>query len=273
MRLPSSCNSCENGTQQTAKGYCQGYDYWKISTGCGPPLSQPIGYSSTQFKSCQRANKRGDPSSGQQCTVSDNFAKRPRPSCTRKWSRSIAFGLRISVAATAAPDEAQLRFRGTKGRAGLHRPIMGPWAPKWGDFLARLRALSGHHPHRPVFFTSKAHLAAAFLELVQLPRCPCKTIAGTAGADLGRQSFRRSGCRSTWCRSRGGGVEIARGGKDVHHTPLQLDVCQRRAHAGAKVAKEPATVVRSSLAFHGGLQRVGPRSIANAPPPPQRQIC
>ena len=89
---------------------------------------------------------------------------------------SIAFGLRISEVATAAPDEAELRFRGTKGRAGLHRPKMGPWARKWGDFLARLRALSGHHPHRPAFFTSKAHLAAAFLELVQSPGCTCKTI-------------------------------------------------------------------------------------------------
>ena len=49
---------------------------------------------------------------------------------------SIAFKLRISEAATAAPDEAELRFRGTKGRAGLHRPKMGPWARKWGDFLA-----------------------------------------------------------------------------------------------------------------------------------------
>ena len=89
---------------------------------------------------------------------------------------SIAFGLRISEAATAAPDEAELRFKGTKGKSGLHRPKMGPWASKWGDFLARLRALSGHHPHRPAFFTSKAHLAAAFLELVQSPGCRCKTI-------------------------------------------------------------------------------------------------
>ena len=86
---------------------------------------------------------------------------------------SIAFGLRISEAAT---DEAKLRFRGTKGRAGLHRPKMGPWTRKWGDSLARLRALSGHHPHRPAFFTSKAHLAAAFLELVQSPGCTYKTI-------------------------------------------------------------------------------------------------
>ena len=79
---------------------------------------------------------------------------------------SVAFGLRISEAATAAPDEAELRFRGTDGRAGLHRPKMGSWAQKWGDFLARLRALSGHHPHRPALFTSKAHLAAAFLALL-----------------------------------------------------------------------------------------------------------
>ena len=89
---------------------------------------------------------------------------------------SIAFGLRISKAAMAAPDDAEIRFRGTKGRTGLHRPKVGPWARKWGDFLARLRALLGHHPHRPAFFTSKAHLAAAFLELVQSPGCTCKTI-------------------------------------------------------------------------------------------------
>ena len=89
---------------------------------------------------------------------------------------SIALGLRISEAAAAAPGEAELRFRGTKGRSGLHRPKMGPWARKWGDFLARFRAISGHHPHRPAFFTSKAHLAAAFLELVHSPGCTCKTI-------------------------------------------------------------------------------------------------
>ena len=35
---------------------------------------------------------------------------------------SIAFGTRISEAATAAPDKAELPHRGTKGRAGLHRP-------------------------------------------------------------------------------------------------------------------------------------------------------
>ena len=58
----------------------------------------------------------------------------------------------------------------------MHHPSMGPWARKWGDFLARLRALSGHHPHRPAFFTYKAHFAATFANLLQSPHCTHRTI-------------------------------------------------------------------------------------------------
>ena len=89
---------------------------------------------------------------------------------------SIAFGLKISEVFTAAPVEGVLRFRGTKGGSGMQRPQMGPWVRKWGDFLARLRALSGHHPHRAAFVTSKAHLAAAFGSLLQADGCCCRTI-------------------------------------------------------------------------------------------------
>ena len=69
---------------------------------------------------------------------------------------SIAFGLKISEAVSAAPDGQVLHFTGTKGRRGQHHPEMGLWARRWGDFLARLRALAGHHPHRPAFFTAAA---------------------------------------------------------------------------------------------------------------------
>ena len=180
---------------------------------------------------------------------------------------SIAFGLRISEAATAAPDEAELRFKGTKGKSGLHRPKMGPWASKWGDFLARLRALSGHHPHRPAFFTSKAHLAAAFLELVQSPGCKCKTIRWHSWRKFRAAQLQALGLPLHLVQIWGGGTEIASGGQDVHYTPPpQLDVFQRRAHAKAKMAQQPAGVVRSPLAFRGRFQLVGPQHCQRAPP-------
>ena len=132
---------------------------------------------------------------------------------------SIAFGLRISEAATAAPDEAELHFRGTKGRAGLHRPKVGPWARKWGDFLARLRALSRHHPHRPAFFTSQSHLAAAFLELVQSLGCTCKTIRWQNWRRFTAAKLQARGLPLHLVQIWGGGVEVASGGQDVHYTP------------------------------------------------------
>ena len=89
---------------------------------------------------------------------------------------SYARGLRASEAITAALDEETLHFRGAKGRRGMQHETMGPWARKWGDFLARLQALSGHHLHRLAFITSKAHLKGLFSILLQAEGCCCQTI-------------------------------------------------------------------------------------------------
>ena len=89
---------------------------------------------------------------------------------------SCAFGLRASEAITVALDEETLHFRGAKSRHGMQHEKMGPWAWKWGYFLARLRALNGHHPHHPAFITSKAHLEGLFSILLQAEGCRYRTI-------------------------------------------------------------------------------------------------
>ena len=182
---------------------------------------------------------------------------------------SIAFGLCISEATRAAPDKAELRFRGTNGRAGLHRPKMGPWARKWGDFLARLRALSEHHPHRPAFFTSKAHLAAAFLELVQSPGYTCKTICWHSWRRFRAAQLRALGLPLHLVQIWGVGSRQQWPGCTLHPPPPQLDMRQRWAHARAQIAQQPAGVVRGPLAIHRRIQRMGPHRIASGPHPRQ----
>ena len=85
-RCGSFGRSSRSTQSQIAKGCCHGCDYSQSSTGYSPPSSQPTGCSSTQYKRCQSTSKTGDPSSGQQCTVSDSSAKQPRPSWKGKWS-------------------------------------------------------------------------------------------------------------------------------------------------------------------------------------------
>jgi|Transcript_15719 hypothetical protein len=104
---------------------------------------------------------------------------------------SVAFGLRGSEAFTAAPDVETLHFKGTKGRGGMRHESLGPWARKWADFLARLRALRGQHPHRPAFVTSKAHLEMSFALLLQTDGCRCHTIRW--------HSWRRFGAAQLHC--------------------------------------------------------------------------
>ena len=89
---------------------------------------------------------------------------------------SIAFGLGISEVVSAAPDGQLLHFTRTMGRRGHHHPEMGLWERCLGDFLARLRALAGHHPHRPAFFAGKLQLQADFAALLQAEECHGRTI-------------------------------------------------------------------------------------------------
>ena len=89
---------------------------------------------------------------------------------------SITFGLKILEAVSAAPDGQVHHFTSTKGRRGEHHLEMGLWARRWGDFLARLRVLAGHHPHRPTFFAGKLQLQANFAALLQAKECCCRTI-------------------------------------------------------------------------------------------------
>ena len=205
----SSLGRSNSSTQsQTAKGCCQGYSYWRSSTGCSPPSSQPTGYSSTQFKRCQSANKRGDPSTGQQCTVSDNSAKRPRPSWTGKWSR-----YRHSPSPSGSASQRQRRRPPTKqsSASGALRAEPACTGQKWVHGPAN-GVISSHDcaPSRDIIRTDPhfSHPRHTWRQhsssLCSRQGAHVKLFAGTASANLGRPSFRRSGCHSTWCRSGGG---------------------------------------------------------------------
>ena len=141
---------------------------------------------------------------------------------------------------------------------------MGPWARKWGDFLARLRALSGHHPHRPAFFTSKAHLAAAFLELVQKPGCTCKTIRWNSWRRFGAAPLQALRLPLHLVQIWGGGWK-----SDVHYAPPPPP--NWTFVKGACQGPSGTTTSRGGMrspAHPRPSWRVGPHRIASAPPPP-----
>ena len=210
-RSTSSCfgRSSKSTQSQTAKGCYQGCDHSKSSTGFGPPSSQPTGCSSTQYKRCHSTNKRGDPSSGQQCTVSDIFAKQPRPSWTGRWSR-----YRPSPSPSGCASPRRQRQPPTKQSSALGALRAGPayTGQKLGHGPAN--GLTSSHDcvlsqditrTDPHFLRPKHTWRQHFSNLSSRQGAHVKLFARTAGADSERPNYRHSGCHSTWCRSVGGG--------------------------------------------------------------------
>ena len=107
---------------------------------------------------------------------------------------------------------------------------MGPRAKKWGDFLARLHVLSGYHPHKPAFITSKANLERdvrrpATGRKLPLPHHPlAQLVALRCGTATVPQAPAASHTNLGW-------LELASCRPPLLHTAAQLDIPTRRTHA------------------------------------------
>ena len=222
-RSTSSCfrRSSKSTQSQTTKGCYQGCDYSKSSTGFGPPSSQLTGCSSMQYKRCHSTNKRGDPNSGQQRTVSDSFAKQPRPSWTGRWLRYRPSPSPSGCASPRRQRQPPTKQSSASGALRAGRAYTGQrlgHGPANGVTSSRDCVLSQDITRTdPHFLRPKHTWRQHFSTLSSRQGAHVKLLAGTVGADSERPNYRHSGCHSTWCRS--GGVEVASGGQDVHYTP------------------------------------------------------
>ena len=208
--LTSSCSgrSSKSTQSQTAKSWCQGCDYSKTSTGFSPPSSQPTGCSLTQYKRCRSTNKKGDQSSGQQCTVSDSSAKRPRPSWTRNWLRCQPSPSPSGCASQRQPQRPPTKQSSASGalRAGQACTVQ-EWGHGPGNGVISSRdcvlsqAITCTDPH---FSPPKHTWRQRSSNSSSRQAAHVRLFAGTAGADSERPNYRHSDYRSTWCRSRGG---------------------------------------------------------------------
>ena len=275
-RSTSSCSgrSSKSTQSQTAKGWYPGCDYLKSSTGFSPPSSQPTGCSSTQYKRCHSTNKRGNPSSGQQCTVSDSSAKQPRPSWTGKW---LCYRPSPSPSGCAFRRRQRQPPKKQSTASGALRASPAYTGQKWGHGPANgvtcsrdcgpSQDITRTDPH---FLPPKHTWRQRFSNLSSRQGAHVKLFAGTAGANSGRPSYKHSGCHSTWCRS-GGGMEIASGGQHAHYTPPPpTGRLSKEGPCQGQNGRTTSWGGTKTLAFRGRFQLVGPHSIANGPP--QRHI-